>query len=165
MQRIAVLMGIGVLLAMVGRGNGQERPGKDAAEPVPAQDDDPACTAAPCSGPAGDWSYCGENCLCDLGQGDCDTDEDCGPGLYCKHDMGAFFGWDVSVDVCLERCPDVGAGGWTFCSATCPCDELEGDCDGDEQCMPGLVCIYDIGALFGWDPEVDVCMHPSIAAK
>lgn len=124
----------------------------------PAEPDTPQDQA--CLGNPGDWHFCGERCLCGEGEGDCDSDEDCGAGLYCTSSMGAHFGWIREVDVCLPRCPSVGVGGWAFCSEECPCYEGEGDCDGDEQCMRGLVCVRNLGSLFFWHEEVDVCLAP-----
>lgn len=49
----------------------------------------------------GGWGYCTSDCPCESGQGDCDTNSDCAPGLTCIHNVGANFGWYSSVDVCL----------------------------------------------------------------
>lgn len=130
----------------------------DAGDPGPEQPNRPEARA--CRGEPGGWHFCGERCLCGEGQGDCDSDEDCGAGLYCTRNMGAHAGWRRGVDLCLPRCPAVGVGGWEFCSEECPCYQGEGDCDGDEQCMRGLVCARDRGRLFSWDEEMDVCLRP-----
>ena len=105
----------------------------------------------------GDWNYCSDSCPCDMGEGDCDGDSECLPGLICATDVGASFGWDPEVDVCTGPCFPGERGGWDYCSAECPCDEGEGDCDDDSECLPGLDCQHNIGAQYGWDPGVDVC--------
>ena len=48
------------------------------------------------------WSYCSAACPCDDGEGDCDKDSECKPGLICKHDVGAAYGATNTVDVCLK---------------------------------------------------------------
>lgn len=49
------------------------------------------------------------------------------------------------------------AGGWSYCSAASPCDWGEGDCDSDSECAAGLTCSHNVGAMYGWDPDLDVC--------
>ena len=46
------------------------------------------------------WTYCLPGCRCGAGQGDCDTDADCKPGLRCAHDVGAKYGVPPKVDIC-----------------------------------------------------------------
>lgn len=48
----------------------------------------------------GAWNYCSPECPCDAGEGDCESDEDCGPGLRCISDIGPAFGFQREVDVC-----------------------------------------------------------------
>lgn len=48
-------------------------------------------------------------------------------------------------------------GGSDYCSAGCPCEAEEGDCDSTAECVPGLICGKDAGARYGWAPEIDVC--------
>ena|GEM_PF-6290312 len=58
-------------------------------------------------------------------------------------------------------CHGSALGGWDFCSSNCPCGAGEGDCDpGDGECAAGLVCVEDIGADYGFNRGVDVCMQP-----
>jgi len=47
--------------------------------------------------------------------------------------------------------------GWAACSASSPCPVRTGDCDNDDECVPGTLCVHDVGANYGWDPAVDVC--------
>jgi hypothetical protein len=111
-----------------------------------------------CTPGSGLFNRCHPGCQCDHGEGDCDTDNDCLPGLVCLHDPGAAFGYeDDEVDVCSNVCPTLGIGAWNYCSPGCPCDVGEGDCESDADCLPGLRCVSDIGPSFGFQREVDVC--------
>ncbi|MCA9664352.1 MAG: hypothetical protein KC503_02155 [Myxococcales bacterium] len=46
------------------------------------------------------WLYCSASCPCGAGQGDCDNDSECAPGLRCAHNVGAKYGAGSTVDVC-----------------------------------------------------------------
>ena len=105
---------------------------------------------------------CTTACPCDEGQGDCDGDNQCAPGLVCAQDVGANYGWPATRDVCEQpggACPPFVTGP-DACTTACPCDEGQGDCDGDNQCAPGLVCAQDVGANYGWPATRDVCEQP-----
>src|SRR5690606_22059460 len=114
--------------------------------------------AAPCAGAPGGSSFCHPSCPCASEQGDCDSDDDCAPGLTCMRDTGALFGWDPEIDVCLPICTDIGLGTPDFCSPGCPCSAGEGDCDSDRDCADGAVCAKNVGAHFGFAADVDVCV-------
>jgi hypothetical protein len=103
----------------------------------------------------GDWSYCTEDSPCFEGQGDCDSDAECGDGLSCVLDVGADYGLDSGVDICEYTASS--AGDWDYCSEDAPCSEGEGDCDTDAECGAGLSCSINVGASYGWDADVDVC--------
>jgi hypothetical protein len=104
------------------------------------------------------FTRCHPGCPCDHGEGDCDTEADCLPGLVCLHDAGFAFGYeDDEVDVCSNQCPTLGVGAWNYCSPQCPCDAGEGDCESDADCATGLRCVSDIGPAFGFQREVDIC--------
>ncbi len=117
-------------------------------------------------GDPGGWSYCTDDCPCDVGEGDCDSDSQCAPGLVCHHDVGLSYGYASSaMDVC--DMPTVGGdchngsnGGWSYCTASCPCDVGEGDCDSDSQCMAGLICRHNVGAQYGFSSAMDICEAP-----
>ncbi len=100
---------------------------------------------------------------CGVGQGDCDGDSECGPGLFCANNIGAQFGFSPNIDVCqeveIERDCPWPAGHPRFCTDCGPCAIGEGDCDAGE-CLDGLVCVFDIGAQFGFSPNIDVCQQP-----
>ncbi len=73
----------------------------------------------------------------------------------------------------LQATPSCGAlplGDWSYCyppaSGGCgPCYRNGGDCDGDSECQPGLVCRYDVGADYGTDPAFDICGRPGEATN
>jgi hypothetical protein len=115
------------------------------------------CTIICTPGP-GLFSRCHPGCPCQHGEGDCDDDADCLPGLVCLHDSGFAFGYEnEDIDVCSTVCPTLGVGAFNYCSPECPCDIGEGDCDSDADCLPGIYCMSDIGPAFGYQREVDVC--------
>lgn len=57
-----------------------------------------------CTKQLGDWDYCSDPACgpCQIRQGDCDSDAECGTGLICVSDVGEQFGWAPTLDVCLE---------------------------------------------------------------
>ncbi len=112
----------------------------------------------------GDSDFCSPECPCDDGQGDCDGDADCAAGLRCVRNVGAEYGFDEDTDVCLATCHPSAVGGFDYCSEECPCDADEGDCDSDSECVSGLVCVKDVGADYGWDEDVDVCLPDGASA-
>jgi len=52
--------------------------------------------------PVGDWDFCSKQKPCSAGQGDCDSDDECQPGLKCTKDVGPSYGFDKGVDVCTS---------------------------------------------------------------
>jgi hypothetical protein len=54
-----------------------------------------------CEHPPGTPNYCRDCGPCTLGEGDCDSDEDCSQGLVCAQDVGANLGYQPSTDVCI----------------------------------------------------------------
>jgi len=50
----------------------------------------------------GDWDFCSKQKPCSAGQGDCDSDDECQPGLKCTKDVGPSYGFDKGVDVCTS---------------------------------------------------------------
>ena len=58
-------------------------------------------------------------------------------------------------------CTSQTPGNWDFCSETNRCGIGEGDCDTDNECQSGLICLnQDVGADYGFHPHVDVCETP-----
>lgn len=137
-------------------------------------------------GTNGQLDYCGggvNNCV--QGEGDCDGPYHCAAGLKCGADNGPQFGMWPSIDVCVPpsctngiqdpgelgvdcndvsdcgacvTCPIFPNGHRAHCDALCPCSEGEGDCDNDGQCAGSLVCESNIGARFGFNGGIDVCV-------
>jgi hypothetical protein len=46
--------------------------------------------------------FCRPGC-CSLGEGDCNSDAECAPGLRCEQDNGALFGLASTVDLCTQN--------------------------------------------------------------
>lgn len=55
-------------------------------------------------------------------------------------------------------CHEDVLGGSAYCSPDCLCYAGEGDCDSDSDCVPGTVCVSNVGESYGYEPRVDVCM-------
>ncbi len=109
----------------------------------------------------GDYGYCTTVCPCEVGEGDCNADAECAEGLVCAPDVGAFYGFSSWKDVCAETCHAVRVNGtYGYCTAACPCEVGEGDCNADTECAEGLVCAQDVGAVYGWERWKDACQSP-----
>lgn len=110
----------------------------------------------------GSNDYCKVAGPCGVGQGDCDSDQECQSGLTCVYDIGASYGFRSIVDVC--EAPAIvnhnALGGNDHCKVAGPCAAGEGDCDGDHECKTGLVCVNDVGTNYGFRSIVDVCEAP-----
>ena len=55
-------------------------------------------------------------------------------------------------------------GGGTCCQVGQKCYEGEGDCDYDEDCMPGLRCGVNncrVKSGYEWHKDTDCCYKPS----
>ncbi len=118
----------------------------------------------PGCGDVGTGRYCTDCGPCGEGQGDCDSNAECAAGLTCVDNVGAQFGFAPGIDVCLSGstpppppgCGDVGTG--RYCTDCGPCGDGQGDCDSDAECVAGLTCEDNVGAMFGFAPGVDVCV-------
>lgn len=121
-----------------------------------------------CSDEPGSWAYCANPACgpCEKGEGDCDSNSECKTDLICVDDVGANYGFDSKIDVCEEPSGELvetecrlSPGEWDYCvDPNCgPCNEHEGDCDSNLECVDGLVCRQDLGANFGFNPSMDVC--------
>jgi hypothetical protein len=131
-----------------------------------------------CEKPASCAPYTGDNndycnsidCPCGPLEGDCDLDSHCGGRLICGHDRGLAAGKSATWDLCIlppiPGCPtfkkaDIASYA-EFCSAECPCNLGEGDCDGDAECRGDLVCVT-AGVALGYGNEYrvwDFCVSP-----
>lgn len=125
----------------------------------------PEGTAIPSTGscPAMDITapnaaFCSATCPCDVGEGDCDNNSQCRPGLKCVQ-QGSSFGLPQAYDVCVpvEPAYDPDNRSSSFCSSASQCDVGEGDCDTNSDCKPGLVCIKGRGTDYGAPADWDFC--------
>src|SRR5690606_13890925 len=85
------------------------------------------CQTSPC-GPGEGPCSCAD---------DCDASPDCLPGLRCVK-MNAFdelSGEGTDLDLCLP--PGSGA----YCTGKQPCAPGHGDCDNDDECETGAICV------------------------
>ena len=97
--------------------------------------------------------FCTVENLCDVYQGDCDSDADCLNGLVCGLN-NCPNGYDPEVDCCYQ--PIVGDN--DFCALGIPCAVNEGDCDSDEECEIELFCgSNNCPDSIELDLEVDCC--------
>lgn len=48
----------------------------------------------------------------------------------------------------------------SLCTAQCPCDDGEGGCTSDDQCLPHLECKLNIGERYGLPEDFGVCRLP-----
>jgi hypothetical protein len=81
---------------------------------------------------------------------------------------------DAGIDMGLPYngdAPDIGAletdgecifipGPDACIDPECLCGVGEGDCDSDDECELGLICVHDVGEKYGWPPSRDVCERP-----
>ncbi len=125
-----------------------------------------AATPTTCTDPLGSGSFCTFCGPCGEGEGDCDSDAECAAGLVCTDNVGEMFGFSPNVDVCLSNgeppppppaCP-LANGDSRFCTECGPCQDSQGDCDGDAECAAGTTCVNNVGAMFGFSAATDVCL-------
>eukprot|EP00961_Rhodomonas_salina_P238356 3221588-Rhodomonas_salina.1 len=127
--------------------------------PVGSQEDwdccyDPAADCDPSD--VNDNQCCTQRGNCQVGEGDCDYDDECAGNLKCGSDncpVGSQKDWDCCYDPesgtattilsadCSASAPDKIAGNDDCCQGDCV--EGEGDCDEDSDCLGDLVCGTD----------------------
>jgi len=106
----------------------------------------------------GSYNYCSSTCPCVDGEGACSSDAECGSGLTCEEDLGASYGYAWYVDVCTSDCHgSASPGDYNYCSTSCPCEDGEGQCSDDTECVSGAVCNENVGSSYGYDWYIDVC--------
>lgn len=129
----------------------------------------------------GNQDFC-KNEDCNYGEGSCKSDSECRQGLVCKTGIGLMFGYPTAINVCdapegekpidrnwfdvdmdfcylaQDECHDYPLGTLNYCTESCLCSSNEGDCDGDDECQPGLYCVPDVGSYYGWSSTIDVCL-------
>ena len=77
---------------------------------------------------------------CSENEGQCDSDMHCMNGLKCGTDnCHSSLGFNSTTDCCFN----LTIGDLGYCTTDYPCAEDEGDCDNDDQCIPGFVCGVD----------------------
>lgn len=120
-----------------------------------------ACPALDIAAPSA--AFCSATCPCDVGEGDCDSDSQCRQGLRCASNVGSSYGFPADYDVCVSATTPYDPSNLSnsFCSSSAPCDIGQGDCDGDAECKPGLVCVHDLGADYGGPSAWDFCDAPN----
>lgn len=89
-------------------------------------------------------SCCKDTKSCDVGQGDCDTHDECLDGLKCgRNNCLRDFKWGgTSTDCCFkpQACDKDSTNVWSCCTVDKPCGVGGGDCDTDDECQDGLKC-------------------------
>ena len=141
----------------------------------------------------GQLDFCTGGTACTQGEGDCDADSECAPGLVCGYDNlerflpGACSGCDACVlshcrdgiqnagetgtdcggadcGACLT-CPVTPNGAVDHCTTNCPCPAGEGDCDVNADCAAGLVCGQTLGPQFQMPHGHGVCVAQHCADR
>ena len=116
-----------------------------------------------------EYYLCGEN------EGDCDGNHECIGNLICGHQNCKsiynspedFTIWSDIHDCCYD--PTICDGNqdhtWDCCSTSFQsCEENQGDCDSDEDCIDGLICGDDncinILSTDSFSLSHDCCFNP-----
>jgi|GEM_PF-3308387 len=115
-----------------------------------------------CPWPDGHADYCRDCGPCPDGTGNCQNDGQCLAGSVCSADVGDDYGYTASTDVCTSTCA-WSEGHSNYCLECGPCRDGEGDCDMDIECVGGTTCQMDVGAVFGYEPQRDVCLAMPVA--
>ena len=87
----------------------------------------------------------------------------CADGIVNMGETGVDCGGECGV--CQVSCDNLGtentdysvAGAASYCTASCPCEVYQGDCDLDSHCKAGLRCARNSGARFGLASR-EVCL-------
>ncbi len=84
--------------------------------------DSGTCTAAKQAGghPVGHWDYCSSSQPCGVGQGDCDNDRECRPGLRCVDNVQGRYGLSTAIDVCEAPFTAASAGTLVWTGSAAP---------------------------------------------
>lgn len=106
-------------------------------------------------------NYCSEACPCQAGQGDCDSDSDCGPGLFCAENVGTDYGYPSGWEICLPITTPSNTNSGS-CAAVGGCGPWQGDCNSHDDCLGDLVCRNSVGNAIGATQGVDVCDYPKM---
>ena len=122
------------------------------------------------------WTCCSIEDPCTDGEGDCDSNDECEDPLRCGEDNCNDIhpanpaNFAALADCCVEKetCNWSGtsdADTWSCCTDSAKCNENEGDCDSDDQCIDGLICGEDncISVNSNFDPAADCCIQPDLS--
>ncbi len=92
----------------------------------------------------GDGDFCTVNGPCAVGEGGCDSNQECEDELICQNTVGTDYGFPAHIDGCAARpLPDLGSN--YFRTFARRCGAGEGDCDVQHECQAGLVCHNNVG--------------------
>jgi hypothetical protein len=143
--------------------------------------------ATPVCRPNGTNGRCNSDCLCQAGEGDCDSSSECAEGLVCGGKLSQFGFSEGNACVlphCLNKLRDadetqIDCGGSCGtvcaipvcrpngtngrCNSDCLCQAGEGDCDSSSECAEGLVCGGKL-SQFGFS-EGNACVLPHCLNK
>jgi RHS repeat-associated protein len=86
--------------------------------------------------------------------------------------------WTLGTDGEVESSPAIGADGKIYvgsdddklyaigpgCSPSNPCDNGEGPCGDNADCIAGLTCGFGIGPRYGLPEDMGVCWNPDLCA-
>lgn len=136
--------------------------------------------------PPGHEHYCRDK-KCAEGQGDCDYSTDCQEGLICAEDVGPKYGFSQKTDVCEKNsgsvelqpepkpigecvgklglnndelvCKEMKPGDWGYCTPKRRCNVGEGDCNTNDDCKQGLICLQRVDPNTGIN-LIDYCVNP-----
>ena len=137
---------------------------------------DVAWSTGPSTGKPG-WTCCSIENPCTVGEGDCDSNDECEFPLRCGenncnaiHNSTEFADQaDCCVSFLNKTCKSNWKGGsdadtWSCCTDRAKCIENEGDCDSDDQCIDGLICGENncifVNPGLNFDPAADCCIQP-----
>lgn len=108
----------------------------------------------------GDGNYCTAACPCEDGEGGCTNDTQCSGDTVCEANVGASYGYAWYTDVCVSDCHGgASPGDAAYCSASCPCEDGEGQCTDDTECSGDTTCEPNVGASYGYVWYADVCVE------
>jgi len=137
----------------------------EAPSPSPTNNPTPAGV-----GGENDRTYCSSISKCSLGQGHCDSDNECASGLTCgSNNCRLLHPTALPTSNCCYDKPGIGASDdESYCSVYRKCTEGQGDCDKDDDCVAGLTCGSNNCRSFNptASPTMDCCYDkPGIGAS
>jgi len=123
---------------------------------VPVDEDADCCMEAVCdAGPTSEDCCANKPGGCDVGEGDCDNDDECAGSLVCAHGVACGSN-TVDFDCCIEPTRTGGPHDWGACTPAHTCSENQGDCDTDEDCEWDLFCGVN-NCPSGSESDADCC--------